>query len=136
ANESSSERKPMTERQPIIDEQFTYRGLHADGAITRVRVYDTDPPIVIATELPENRNSSITNSAEYLWPAIMKAYLPHRMEHIPPAIFIEHYAASTLHGRSQPATYSEVRFDHPTPFITYQGRLPRLSYGAPTWKPI
>ncbi|HVA90802.1 MAG TPA: hypothetical protein VNL71_13285 [Chloroflexota bacterium] len=126
----------MLDRRPIIDELFSYQGLHATSGITRLRLFDTEPPILIVGELADNPGPSVTNAAEYLWPAILKHYLPHRLEHVPPGRFIELYPALEARGRRGKDEYSEVLFAQPTPRVVIEGGRPRLSYGEPTWQPM
>jgi hypothetical protein len=127
----------MEQERPInksVDERFHCRNLATRGeAVTRVRIYDTQPPTIIATELDENPGASITNMAEYLWPELVRHYLPERMEHTPPATFVEHYEGLRAHGRVGRDEYSRVTFDLPTPRIVYQNGTKRLSYGEPNW---
>jgi hypothetical protein len=76
-----------------VDERRDFRGLWSNGGVCRVRIYEADgrPPVVVLTELDENTNSSITNMAEYVAYEVVRAYLPHRLEADPPAVFLEHY---------------------------------------------
>jgi hypothetical protein len=45
-----------------------YRGYWSDGGKCRIRIYQEDgqAPVVICSQLPENKNTSVTNMAEYL----------------------------------------------------------------------
>ena len=55
-----------------------YHGYHTPGAVCRVRIYERPGavPVVIVSELAENKNTSITNMAEYLAAEIPAKYLP------------------------------------------------------------
>jgi hypothetical protein len=48
---------------PDVDASHTYHGFWAPGAVCRIRIYRPPgfPPVVVATEVPENENTSITN---------------------------------------------------------------------------
>ena len=124
------------ENQPIykrIDTHFRFLGDNGHEGLTRVRIYNTIPPVAIASELPDNPGQSVTNAAEFLWPQIIRAYLPERMEDETPAIMVEHY--SHLHD-SQHNDYSQVLFEKPTPRIVSRNRRQMLSYGEPDWLSI
>ena len=127
-----------------------YRGYHPPGAVCRIAVYEEPrpagavgrPPIVLATELPENRNTSITNMAECPaaeviarcfpdWPAWLAALPPDT----PPLVWIEHYPAD----RVLPDRYRLVTFSHYRPAPTERhtgGRGRRLTLGTPRWQPV
>ncbi len=81
------------------DERYRYRGYHTDGGVCRVRIYEAPgrPPVFLVTELPENRNTSITNLAEYVAAEVWERYLT--AGHDPPFIWVEHYPPTEAHGR-------------------------------------
>jgi len=65
-----------------------YRGYWSDGGKCRIRIYRThgDEPVVICSQLPENKNTSVTNMAEYLAVEILLFYnLPTLL------LWVEHY---------------------------------------------
>ena len=80
-----------------------YRGYWSDGGKCRIRIYRThgDEPVVICSQLPENKNTSVTNMAEYLAAEVIE-------EHglATPLIWIEHYPVH----RGKLGEYSLVRF--------------------------
>jgi hypothetical protein len=80
-----------------------YRGYWADGGKCRARFYQEaeQDPIVICSQLPENKNTSVTNTAEYLAAEVIE-------EHglTTPLTWIEHYPRH----QGQPGEYSLVRF--------------------------
>lgn len=119
-----------------LDTRYQFRGFWDAGGVTRVRIFerDDDPPIVVLTELAENTNTSITNLVEHLAPEIIRSYLPHRAEAIPPAVFLEHYGEvlDARRRRSGPSV-SRVSFTHMRPVIVSLNGVSRLSYGHPTW---
>jgi hypothetical protein len=80
-----------------------YRGYWADGGKCWARFYQEaeQDPIVICSQLPENKNTSVTNTAEYLAAEVIE-------EHglTTPLTWIEHYPRH----QGQPGEYSLVRF--------------------------
>jgi len=50
------------------DYRHHYRGYWTEGGMCRIRVYQGTSlsPVVICSQLPENKNTSVTNMAEYL----------------------------------------------------------------------
>lgn len=115
-----------------------YRGYHSDGGQCRIRIYEgktpADPPIVIATELPKNENTSITNMVEMLAAEVLLAYLPHRKDEALPFVWIEHYVAERYRG--EPESLAEVTFANYTPHRIMTFRAERYSLSSPTWKHI
>ena len=83
---------------PTKDLIHEYRGYHTPGVVCRVRIYERPgaAPVIVATELPENQNTSITNMAEYLAAEVSARYLPGVLDsdQIRPFIWIEHYSPS------------------------------------------
>jgi hypothetical protein len=45
-----------------------YRGYWSEGGVCRIRIYEERGryPVVICSQLPENKNTSVTNMAEYI----------------------------------------------------------------------
>jgi hypothetical protein len=80
---------------PDVDAVHTYHGPWAPGAVCRIRVYRPAgfPPVVVATELPENENTCITNMAIELAADVLAGYLPERAAQERPFVWIEHYPA-------------------------------------------
>lgn len=52
------------------DYTYRYRGYWDDDGICRVRIFQdgTRTPVIVASQLPENTSTSITNMAEYVRP--------------------------------------------------------------------
>lgn len=125
----------------LLETLHQYRGYHTDGGVCRIEVYTAEarPPLVVATELPENHNTSITNMAAYLAAEVMERYLTtnHLLGHQPPFLWVEHYertAADVRIGLTE--SWSLVIFAHYRRERTSQNaRLPGFRYriGTPTW---
>jgi hypothetical protein len=126
-----------TETIKTHDFQYTYRGYHTDGGITRIRIYDrpAGAPLVIATELPENRNTSITNMCEFLAWEIGRAYLPGRFEHELPFDWVEMYPGERFHPikSRREDSFALVHFADYKPRVVWRGRQRRIRIGQPTW---
>ena len=63
----------------------------------------------MATELPENENTSITHVAEYVAAEVIERYLTSDPleAHDPPFLWVEHYPATEAHGRTERAERAE-----------------------------
>ena len=87
----------------IHDYVHYYRGYWADEGKCRIRIYQEDclAPVVIRSQLPKNKNTSVTNMAEYLAAEVIQ-------EHglATPLIWIERYPEH----KGKPSEYSLVRF--------------------------
>jgi hypothetical protein len=81
-----------------LDSKHVYRGYSAPGAVCRIRIFDGvgGIPVVIASELDENNNTSITNLAEYVAAEVLLEYLSQRIGQDEPFIWIEHYSGEPL----------------------------------------
>ena len=119
------------------DFMHAYRGYHTDGGITRIRIYERPggAPLVIATELPDNRNTSITNMCEYLAWEIGRAYLPGRFEHEHPFDLVENYPGERFHPmrHRREDSFSLAQFEDYKPRVVWLGGQRRVRIGQPTW---
>jgi hypothetical protein len=100
-----------------------YRGYWSDGGKCRIRIYHEEgqDPVVICSQLPENKNTSVTNMAEYLTAEIIEE---HRLA--TPMTWIEHYPEH----REKHGEYSLVRFS------SWERRDVCLGgVGLPRWSP-
>ena len=97
---------------PVIDTRHQFHGLHTPGGVCRIRVYRPEgfPPVVIATELPENTNTSITDIVEELTAGVLARYLPDRAGQERPFVWIEHCPGSASGGVRVTDTYALVTF--------------------------
>jgi hypothetical protein len=93
-------------------------------------------PVIVMSELPQNRSTSVTNLAEHLAPELVRRHFPHRFEEIPPAIFLEHYVEErTPRGRlGRKATWDRLSFHSWTPRRVWLSGQERLSFGDPHWE--
>lgn len=115
---------------PDRDVRHTYHGFWTPGALCRIRIYQRDRvlPVVIATQLPENENTSITNLVEQVAAEVMVRYLGCR-----PFVWVEHYPPRPYFGES----YHLVQFDDYVPRPQFSmGRAVSIKIGAPTWRRI
>ena len=126
----------------LLDTTHQYRGYHTDGAVCRIEVYVAAglPPLVVATELPENANTSVTNLAEYLAAEVLERYLTADLTagHDPPFICLEHYPPTEAYGRrGHDETWDLVTFSHYRRELTRQNARPpgwRYRIGEPDWR--
>ena len=103
-----------------------YRGYWSDGGKCRIRIYQEDRqmPVVICSQLPENNNTSITNTAEYLAAEVIEKHnLP------TPPIWIEHYPEN----QGKIGEWSLVSFSSWEVKEVLLGGVCRLRVGKPRW---
>ena len=106
-----------------------YRGYWSDGGKCRIRIYRLhgDEPVVICSQLPENKNTSVTNMAEYLAAEVIE-------EHglATPLTWIEHYPAH----RGKLGEYSLVWFFCWERREVCLGGVWCWRLGSPRWLPL
>ena len=106
-----------------------YRGYWSEGGKCRIRIYRThgDEPVVICSHLPENKNTSVTNMAEYLAVEVIEE---HRLP--TPLAWVEHYPEH----RGKPGEYSLVTFSCWERREVCLGGVWRCRIGSPRWSPL
>ncbi len=129
---------PEEESHPLpktADFRYAYRGYYDDGGICRVRLFrDTQrPPLILVSQLEENRNTSVTNMSEYLAAELGAKHFPDRFEQADPFVFIEHYRYPEEKDPMLRETWSTVRFDSYTPRLVTLGGVMRTKLGTPRW---
>lgn len=94
----------------------------------------------MATDLPENESTSVTNIAEYLAADAIARYFPHRFDEPEPVVWLEHYARGTGGPlRPRPAGMSDadrVTFSRWPPRSVVSQGVRRVKLGEPTWAPV
>ncbi len=124
------------------DELYPFTGFWASAGVCRIRVFEIAgrPPVVVATEIPENESTSVTNVAEYLAAEVITRYFPQRFEEAEPVIWLEHYARTTGGPlRPRPAGMSNVdrvTFSRWSPRPVVSQGVKRVTLGEPSWAPI
>lgn len=93
-----------------------------------------DVPTVVLSELPCNRNTSVTNLVEYIAAEVLQKYLAGRIGKNPPFHCIEHYPRED--GAKLQKTFDLVTFDLNAPVGCWIAGRSRISLGVPEWKPI
>ena len=128
--------RETSRRQLIHDELFTYAGYWSQDGICRIRIFTAPDqvPVVIATELEENRGTSITNAAEYIAAEVIARHLPERFEAEDPVIWLEHYPRTPAEQRQGLPAFSRAEFRSFTPRVEYLGTIQRIRIGLPTWR--
>ena len=125
--------RPLTK---MADFRHAYRGYYDEGGICRVRLFQKEhlPPVVAVSQLDENRNTSITNMAEYLAAEISTKHFPERLETPEPFVWLEHYSHPEEEDPSLREIWSRVTFDSYTPRLVTLGGVLRTRLGLPRWK--
>ncbi len=133
---------PPEERgeQPLpktADFRYAYRGYYDDGGICRVRLFRAEalprPPVIVVSQLEENRNTSVTNMCEYLAAEIGAKHFPERFEARDPFLWLEHYRHPEEKDPTLREIWSRVRFDSYTPRLVTLGGVMRTKLGLPRW---
>ena len=85
-----------------------YRGIWRDGGRCRIEIYAPDrdeagrPPVIVASELPANDNTSITNLAEVIAAEVIARHFPHLLDQPAtdeqPVLWVEHYPKERTFG--------------------------------------
>lgn len=99
----------------------------------RVRIFlpddpERDAPVVLCTEIPNNRGKSVTNAAERIAGEVIAAFgLP------VPLVWIEHHPPETTNGKTE--TFDLVAFGHyEVREIVREEEGPIREIGPPTWR--
>jgi hypothetical protein len=110
-----------------------YKDAGGHPAHCRVRIYlpedMRDTPVVICSELPNNPGESITNSAEVIAAAVIRAYeLP------TPLVWIEHWPEESTEGQEtfELVVFSSYEVVERAPYL---GET-RAWIGDAAWKPL
>lgn len=117
---------------PTHDYRHSFRGFHTAGAICRVRVFEPPgrAPVIMVTELPENRNTSVTNLAEYLAAELLERHFPERVGLPEPVVWIEHYPPRGKDGDD----FDRVEFADWRPRNERFNNRWRRRVGEPEWR--
>jgi hypothetical protein len=137
-SERMRHRPPEEESRPLpktADFRYPYRGYYDEGGICRVRLFRAEEraPVIVVSQLDENKNTSITNMAEYLAAEIGARHFPHRFEQPEPFVWVEHYRYPEEKDPVLRETWSRVRFDSYTPRLVMVGGVVRTRLGTPRW---
>lgn len=103
-----------------------YRGYWDEGGVCRIRIYQEEEqvPVVVCSQLPENKNTSVTNMAAYLAVEVVE-----RSELPIPLTWIEHYPEHS----GETGEYSLVEFSNWKIREVCLGGVWRGRIGTPTW---
>ncbi len=133
---------PESEPHPvpkIYDATYAYRGTYTEGSVCHLRIFHEQgcTPVIVATELPENKNTPITNMAEILAAEVMRKHFPGRFGADEPASWIEHYPRPKTRWMQRimwQKEFDRVPFASWRPRVTWYGGKQRLTLGEPEWK--
>jgi hypothetical protein len=108
-----------------------YEGLWTPGASCGLQIFfnTNDIPTVVLSELPSNKNTSVTNLVECIAAEVLQKYLPRRIGKNPPFHCVEHYPReerSKLHE-----TFDLVTFEMNAPVRRWRGAKSRITLGEP-----
>jgi hypothetical protein len=117
------------------DYLYPFRGLWTADGLCRIRTFEHTGavPFVIATELPENASTSITNMAEYLAAEVLERHFPERIGLRWPMVWIEHYPQRAMGREIIREQYDLVTFEGDVPKFVRAGNQWRRSLGTPSW---
>jgi hypothetical protein len=113
------------------DEIHAYAGYQNAPSHCHIRIFQQDgrTPVIIASELPDNPGTSITNLAEQLCAELIRAYFAVRFEHDEPVIWIEHYQRTPDELRRRWPEFSRVTFHSQAPRRVTVAGTDRLQLG-------
>jgi hypothetical protein len=119
---------------PTLDVIHTYPGFFGAESRCRIRIYRPPgfPPVVLASELPENPGTSITNLVEQLAAEVLGRYLDERRGYLRPLIWVEHYPPRAEGARDE--TWDLVTFPDYQPFQALEAGRWRVRFGEPDWR--
>jgi hypothetical protein len=106
-----------------------YRGYWSDGGRCRIRIYREDgwAAVIVCSQLPDNRDTSVTNMAGYLAAEVIEVHgLP------TPLTWIEHYPEH----EGESGEYSLVRFSSWDLREVCLGGVWRFKVGSPKWSSL
>lgn len=117
------------------DYRYRYHGYWEPVGVCRVRTFEGEDrvPVVLVSQLPDARNTSITNLVEYLAAEIVARHFPERFEQDDPFGFIEHYPPQGGDWSRGEPIYRAVRFASYTPRPVVLGGVERRKLGRPAW---
>jgi hypothetical protein len=106
-----------------------YRGYWSDGGKCRIRIYQEDrlASVVICSQLPDNKNTSVTNMAEYLAAEVVEEHALST-----PLTWVEHYPEH----RREPGEWSVISFSSWGVRGICLGGVLRRRVGRPLWSPL
>jgi hypothetical protein len=106
-----------------------YRGYWSDGGKCRIRIYQEDrlASVVVCSQLPDNKNTSVTNMAEYLAAEVVEEHALST-----PLTWVEHYPEH----RGEPGEWSVISFSSWGVRGICLGGVLRRRVGRPLWSPL
>src|SRR6266571_7056871 len=77
----------------VLEVIYEYHGLWTPGALCGLQIFFSaiDVPTVVLSEIPYNRNTSVTNLVECIAAEVLQKYLAGQIEKNPPFHCVEHY---------------------------------------------
>jgi hypothetical protein len=119
-----------------IEVIYEFHGLWTPGALCGLQVFSSpiDVPTVVLSELPCNKNTSVTNLVEYIAAEVLQKYLPGRIGKKPPFHCVEHYPRED--GSKLQETFDLVTFELNAPAPCWLGGKSRNTLGEPEWRPL
>ncbi len=120
----------------IIETIHAYEGLWTPGASCGLQIFlnRNDVPTVVLSELPSNKNTSVTNLIECIAAEVLQKHLPQRLGENPPFFCVEHYPREPESALQE--TFDLVTFQMNAPERRWKGGKQRLSLGKPEWRRI
>ena len=128
----------------VADYEHGFFGLWSPGGICRVRIYREEGtvPIVVLTELEENRNTSVTNMAEYLAAEVAERHGILGARETPPFLLMLHHPRTERDlAWGWTPSFCSVTFSSYDPQVRYSYAMAnhcrnpptRLRLGTPTF---
>jgi hypothetical protein len=118
----------------VIEVIYEYHRLWTPGASCGLQIFPSpiDVPTVVLSELPCNRNTSVTNLVECIAAEVLQKYLPEQIGKNPPFHCVEHYPREE--GSKLQETFDLVTFELNAPASCWVGGKSRITLGEPQWR--
>jgi|HubBroStandDraft_4_1064222.scaffolds.fasta_scaffold228052_2 hypothetical protein len=120
----------------IVEAIYEYEGLWTPGGSCGLQIFhdEISVPTVVISELPWNRNTSVTNLIGCIAAEVLTLYLPAQIGETPPFHCVEHYPRER--GSNLRETFDLVSFELNVPTRRWHGAKSRITLGTATWKPF
>src|SRR5260370_24672601 len=118
----------------VMEVIYEYHGLGTPRALCCLQIFSSpiDVPTVVLSELPCNRNTSVTNLVECIAAEVLQKYLPGQIGKNPPFHCVEHYPRED--GSKLQETFDLVTFALNAPVPCLRGGRSRSTLGELEWR--
>ncbi len=118
----------------VVETIHEYDGLWTPGGLCGLQIFwsTNGAPTVVLSELPSNKNTSVTNLVGCIAGEVLQRYLPKRVGKTPPFQCVEHYPREQ--GSKLQETFDLVTFELNVPRVRWHGVKSRITLGDAQWQ--